>query len=83
MKPRPLNKSIKKSRYQCQVCGHSIFRKDPFKRKNNRLGGCFFVMEKKHKQQIMEKLPAEAEQKEIIILDIPDEYQCMDAEWKI
>jgi protein-tyrosine phosphatase len=39
-----------------------------------------FVMEKKHKQRIQEKFPTEAQQKQIIILDIPDEYQFMDEE---
>jgi len=37
-------------------------------------------MEKKHKQRIIEKFNSEAEKKEIIILDIPDEYQFMDPE---
>jgi protein-tyrosine phosphatase len=39
-----------------------------------------FVMEKKHKQRIQEKFSIEANQKQIIILDIPDEYQFMDEE---
>jgi protein-tyrosine phosphatase len=39
-----------------------------------------FVMEKKHKQRMMEKFPFEMEGKQIIILDIPDEYQFMDEE---
>src|ERR1700756_3313528 len=39
-----------------------------------------FVMEKKHKQKMMEKFPFETEGKQIIILDIPDEYQFMDEE---
>jgi len=34
----------------------------------------------KHKQRIIEKFNSEAEKKEIIILDIPDEYQFMDPE---
>ena len=39
-----------------------------------------FVMEKKHKQRMIESFPIECEGKEIIILDIPDEYQFMDKE---
>lgn len=39
-----------------------------------------FVMEKKHRQRIIEKFQKEAEGKQIIILDIPDEYQFMDKE---
>ncbi|MDQ3048874.1 MAG: protein tyrosine phosphatase [Bacteroidota bacterium] len=39
-----------------------------------------FVMEKKHKDRILERFPFEFEEKEIIILDIPDEYQYMDSE---
>jgi len=39
-----------------------------------------FVMEKKHKQRMIEKFPVEIERKKIIILDIPDEYQFMDEE---
>jgi len=37
-----------------------------------------FVMEKKHKQRIIERFPEETCDKEIITLDIPDEYQYMD-----
>ncbi|MBA2611215.1 MAG: protein tyrosine phosphatase [Bacteroidetes bacterium] len=39
-----------------------------------------FVMEKKHKQRMIDKFPIEVEDKMIIILDIPDEYQFMDPE---
>ncbi|OQP59414.1 protein tyrosine phosphatase [Niastella vici] len=39
-----------------------------------------FAMEKKHKQRLLDKFPAETEQKEIIILDIEDEYTYMDKE---
>lgn len=39
-----------------------------------------FVMEKKHKQHMTENFPGETENKEIITLDIPDEYQFMDPE---
>jgi predicted protein tyrosine phosphatase len=39
-----------------------------------------FVMEKKHKQRMQEKFSDELQDKEIIILDIPDEYQFMDTE---
>jgi protein-tyrosine phosphatase len=39
-----------------------------------------FVMEKKHKQRITERFPAEVYEKEIVTLDIPDDYQYMDEE---
>jgi protein-tyrosine phosphatase len=39
-----------------------------------------FVMEKKHKQRIVERFPEEIYEKEIITLDIPDDYQYMDEE---
>jgi predicted protein tyrosine phosphatase len=39
-----------------------------------------FVMEKKHKQRILEKFELESRDKEIVILDIPDEYKFMDPE---
>lgn len=39
-----------------------------------------FVMEKEHKQRIIEKFPLEVMEKEMIILDIPDEYEYMDPE---
>ena len=39
-----------------------------------------FVMEKKHKQRITERFPEEICEKEIITLDIPDDYQYMDEE---
>ncbi len=39
-----------------------------------------FVMEKKHKQRILEKFRAENPQKKIIVLDIEDNYQFMDVE---
>ena len=39
-----------------------------------------FVMEKKHKEKMIEMFSSETEDKQIIILDIPDEYQFMDAE---
>ncbi len=39
-----------------------------------------FVMEKKHKARLVEKFPNATSTKEIIILDIPDEYQYMDPE---
>jgi predicted protein tyrosine phosphatase len=37
-----------------------------------------FVMEKKHKQRMLEKFPQETSEKQIVVLDIPDEYQYMD-----
>jgi predicted protein tyrosine phosphatase len=39
-----------------------------------------FVMEKKHKVRLTEKFPSVISQKEIIVLDIPDEYHFMDPE---
>jgi predicted protein tyrosine phosphatase len=37
-----------------------------------------FVMEKKHKQRIMEKFSEAMTDKQLVILDIPDEYELMD-----
>ncbi|WP_229239025.1 hypothetical protein [Emticicia sp. C21] len=37
-------------------------------------------MEKKHKQRIQQKFPNLVNEKEIVVLDIPDEYQFMDEE---
>ena len=39
-----------------------------------------FVMEKRHKQRISEKFKDEIMDKEIVVLDIPDDYQYMDEE---
>jgi predicted protein tyrosine phosphatase len=39
-----------------------------------------FVMEKHHKQLLNQKYTTSMEGKQIIILDIPDEYQYMDSE---
>ncbi len=39
-----------------------------------------FVMEKKHKERIEQRFAAVVDEKELIVLDIPDEYQFMDEE---
>ncbi len=39
-----------------------------------------FVMEKKHKQRLLEKFPNEMISKQVIILDIEDKYEYMDNE---
>lgn len=39
-----------------------------------------FVMEKKHKERINQRFAAVVDEKELIVLDIPDEYQFMDEE---
>ncbi len=39
-----------------------------------------FVMEKKHRQRMFEKFPNEISEKQIIVLDIPDEFKFMDSE---
>lgn len=39
-----------------------------------------FVMEKRHKQRMIESFPSETQHKQIIILHIPDEYKYMDEE---
>lgn len=39
-----------------------------------------FTMEKKHKQQLLQKFPIETQQKNIIILEIEDNYHYMDPE---
>lgn len=48
--------------------------------KNINWADIIFVMEKRHKQRMLEKFPFETEQKQIIILDIQDEYKFMDPE---
>lgn len=39
-----------------------------------------FVMEKKHREKLISKFPAETSNKEIIVLDILDNYKYMDEE---
>jgi predicted protein tyrosine phosphatase len=39
-----------------------------------------FVMEHKHKKRLLEKFREEMAGKEVVVLDIPDEYQYMDPE---
>ncbi len=39
-----------------------------------------FAMEKKHKQRMLARFPEVADARDIIVLDIPDEYPYMDAE---
>ena len=39
-----------------------------------------FVMEEKHRRSMLEKFPLETEHKQIVVLDIKDEYTFMDAE---
>lgn len=39
-----------------------------------------FVMEKRHKQRIVEKFSNNTFEKDIVVLDIPDDYQFMDEE---
>lgn len=38
------------------------------------------AMEKRHKQRLIERFPVLTADKQIIVLDIPDEYQYMDSE---
>lgn len=39
-----------------------------------------FVMERKHQQRLVEKFGSLIQEKELVILDIPDDYQYMDTE---
>jgi predicted protein tyrosine phosphatase len=39
-----------------------------------------FVMEKRHKERLRQKFDFALQDKEIIVLDIPDDYQFMDPE---
>ena len=39
-----------------------------------------FVMEKKHKQRLVEKFPDAMKDKRVEVLDIPDDYQFLDPE---
>ena len=41
---------------------------------------CIFTMEKKHKQRLLDKFPNESKYKQIIVLDIEDDYKYMDDE---
>jgi protein-tyrosine phosphatase len=48
--------------------------------KNIEWADIIFVMEKKHKQRILENFTSVSAGKKIIILDIPDEFKFMDKE---
>ncbi len=39
-----------------------------------------FVMEKKHKERLKQRFATVVDEKEVIVLDIPDDYQFMDEE---
>ncbi len=39
-----------------------------------------FAMEKKHKQRLLNKFPGEITNKQVIVLDIEDDYEYMDKE---
>ena len=39
-----------------------------------------FVMEKRHKQRLLDNFPSEMSDKKVVILDIEDEYRYMDKE---
>ena len=39
-----------------------------------------FTMEKKHKQRLLDSFPIETKQKQLVILDIEDDYKYMDEE---
>ncbi|MCE7993622.1 MAG: protein tyrosine phosphatase [Roseivirga sp.] len=39
-----------------------------------------FVMEKNHKQRLLERYPQQSAEADIIVLEIPDDYQYMDPE---
>jgi protein-tyrosine phosphatase len=39
-----------------------------------------FTMEKKHKQRLLDKFPSETKNKQLIVLDIEDDYEYMDKE---
>lgn len=48
--------------------------------KNISWADIIFVMEKKHKQRLLQKFRDEIEDKTLVILDIEDDYQYMDNE---
>ncbi|RAI84388.1 low molecular weight protein tyrosine phosphatase family protein [Algoriphagus yeomjeoni] len=48
--------------------------------KNISWADIIFVMEKKHKQRLLQKFRHEIEDKTLVILDIEDDYQYMDNE---
>jgi predicted protein tyrosine phosphatase len=42
--------------------------------------GVIFVMEKRHREQLKSRFPLISDEKKIIVLNIPDEYEYMDDE---
>jgi protein-tyrosine phosphatase len=48
--------------------------------KNIMWADIIFVMERKHKQRLVDKFPHEITNKNVVVLDIEDDYQFMDPE---
>ncbi|MES2592755.1 MAG: protein tyrosine phosphatase [Bacteroidota bacterium] len=78
----PTAEEIYKNRSDIDVrsAGTSASARIKLTAKNIAWADLIFVMEKKHKQRMLENFAFEMETKQIIILDIPDEYQFMDQE---
>lgn len=78
----PTAEAIYKNRADLNVksAGTSASAKNKLTAKTILWSDIIFVMEKKHKERMIENFPQEVEEKNIIILDIPDEYQFMDPE---
>ncbi len=68
------------SRINVRSAGTSTKAKRSVSLKDIAWADMIFVMEKKHKQILSRQFPHDIGQTEVIILDIPDEYQFMDGE---
>lgn len=78
----PTAETIYKNRFDLNVksAGTEPSARNKLTAKNINWADLIFVMEKKHKQRMIEKFPFEIQHKQIIILDIADEYKYMDNE---
>lgn len=68
------------SRINVRSAGTSAKAKRSVSPKDIAWADMIFVMEKKHKQILSRQFPHDMAETEVIILDIPDEYQFMDGE---
>lgn len=78
----PTAETIFKNRRHCNVKSAGTERSARIKLTSKLIewSDIIFVMEKKHKQRITSNFPDSSSGKNIIILNIPDEYQYMDEE---
>ncbi len=78
----PTAEAIYKSRqdHVCKSAGTEPAAKKRLTAKDIVWADIIFAMEKKHKQRIVSNFPMESKDKNIIILEIEDEYEYMDEE---